>query len=127
MRAIDYHLKQAEEKAEEWVAFLATYSDKRLVKRLVIIRKQLLIAQQNKDEKGFELMLKWEHITICARMHKEEYNIPDSLTEQKENIEEIETVIVLSEKRQNVLTEVINKKREQHSANNESENQLSLF
>ncbi len=127
MRAIDYHLKQAEEKGQEWVEFLATYSDKRLVKRLSIIRKQLLIARQNEDEKSFELMLKWEHITICARMHKEEHNIPDTVYESEKNIKEIESVIILSEKRQEILTEIIHQKSRQQITNNESENQLSLF
>jgi hypothetical protein len=132
MSAIDYHLKQAEEKAQEWVEFLATYPDKRLVKRLAIVRKQLAIARQNEDEKGYELMLMWEHITICARMHKEEYNIPDALVE-KEEIQP-EAIIAITEKRQELLKEALKPKHNPEPAteqnkntSNEDEIQLSLF
>ena len=136
MSAIDYHIKQAEEKGQEWVEFLATYTDKRLVKRLAIVRKQLAIARQNEDEKGYELMLMWEHITICARMHKEEYNIPDALIEKEKTEIEIEpeAITAITEKRQELLKEALKPKHNPESATeqnksttNEDEIQLSLF
>ncbi len=134
MSAIDYHIKQAEEKGQEWVEFLATYPDKRLVKRLAIIRKQLRMAAENKDEKGYELMLQWEHITICARMHKEEFNIPDSLIEQENKNQlletEQETSNSLSEKRQEIITEILNEKQlpqKKQKLETDNDNQLSLF
>jgi hypothetical protein len=129
MKAIDYHIKQAEEHGHEWVEFLATYSDKRLIKRLGIIRKQKVMAAQNQDEKGFDLMLQWEHITICARIHKEEFNIPDAPIEKQDNEIEIETepIIILSEKRQEILTQTLKPKKIKPSTTNEDNNQLSLF
>jgi hypothetical protein len=125
MKAIDLRIEEAHEKAEEWIAFLATYSDARLDRRIDTIRKQQVIAEHNKDEKGFELLLIWEHITICARMHKEEHNIPDAVDEMEEEGKLIETVIVLAEKRQEIYSESV--KMSKPKIIEEDKDQMSLF
>lgn len=125
MRAIDKNIQQAHEKADEWVALLATRSDARLEKRLDLIRQQQVIAEQNQDEKGFEYMLLMEHITICARMYKEEHNIPDAPDEMTEELKNVETVIVLSEKRQEIFSGI--PKIPKSKIIEEDKDQLSLF
>lgn len=127
MRAIDLRIQEAHEKADEWIAFLATYSDARLEKRMDIIRKQQVIAEQNRDEKGFDYMLIMEHITICARMYKEENNIPDAIDEMEEEAKLIETVVILSEKRQELYEENSRPKTSKPKIIEEDKDQMSLF
>lgn len=126
MKAIDLRIQEAHDKADEWVTFLATYPDRRLEKRLDAIRKQQVIAQQNKDEKGFELLLLWEHITISARIYKEEHNIPDAIDEMAGELKNIETVVVLSEKRKVVYT-TQPKENKPKTSQEDNSNQTSLF
>ena len=76
------------------------------------IRKQQLIAEQNKDALGFEYMLLMEHITICARMYKEEHNVADVIDEAEEELKQVETVVVSSEKRQEVFNENLATKKQ---------------
>jgi hypothetical protein len=127
MRAIDLRIQEAHEKAEEWVAFLATYSDARLERRIDNIRQQQVIAEQNQDEKGFDYMLIMEHITICARIYKEEHDIPDAIDEMAEEAKLIETVVVLSEKRQEIFNDSIPKTQRQKKIEEDNSNQTSLF
>lgn len=127
MRAIELRIQEAHEKADEWIEFLATYSDERLDKRIDIIRKQQLIAEQNQDELGFEYMLIMEQITISARMYKEENNIPDAQDEDAEALKQIETVVVLSEKRQEVFNEKRINKTIKPNIQEENSSQMSLF
>lgn len=128
MKAIDLRIQEAEEKAEEWVAFLATYSDARLSKRIDIIRKQMLIAEQEKNGKGFEYMLIMEHITICARMHKEEFNIQDAVDEMEEGAKLVETVVILSDTRQEVYKgQSKTSIQKQKPIQEDDSNQTSLF
>lgn len=128
MRAIDLRIQEAHEKADEWIAFLATYSDARLDRRIDIIRKQQVIAEQNQDEKGFDYMLIMEHITICARMYKEEHKIPDAVDEMEEEAKLVETVVVLSEKRQEIFNEnSLSKAERPKKIQEDNSNQTSLF
>ena len=127
MKAIELCIQEAEEKADEWIAFLATYSDERLSKRIDIIHKQQLIAEQNKDALGFEYMLLMEHITICARMYKEEHNVADVIDEAEEELKQVETVVVSSEKRQEVFNENLATKKQTSKIQIDNSNQTSLF
>lgn len=127
MRAIELRIQEAHEKADEWIEFLATYSDERLDKRIAIIRKQQLIAEQNQDELGFEYMLIMEQITISARMYKEENNIPDAIDEDAEALKQIETVVVLSEKRQEIFNEKGINKTIKPKIQEDNSCQMSLF
>lgn len=127
MRAIELRIQEAHEKADEWIEFLATYSDERLDKRIDIIRKQQVIAEQNQDELGFEYMLIMEQITISARMYKEEYNIPDAIDEDAEELALIETVVVLTEKRQEIFNEMVTAKISKPKIQEDNSSQMSLF
>lgn len=128
MRAIELRIQEAHEKADEWIEFLATYSDERLDKRIDIIRKQQVIAEQNQDELGFEYMLIMEQITISARMYKEENNIPDAVNEMEEEAKLVETVVVLSEKRQEIFNEnALPKAQRPKKIEEDNSNQTSLF
>lgn len=127
MRAIELRIQEAHEKADEWIEFLATYSDERLDKRIDIIRKQQVIAEQNQDELGFEYMLIMEQITISARMYKEENNIPDAIDEDTEELALIETVIVLTEKRQEIFNEMASAKTSKPKIQEDNSSQMSLF
>lgn len=127
MRAIELRIQEAHEKADEWIEFLATYSDERLDKRIDIIRKQQVIAEQNQDELGFEYMLIMEQITISARMYKEENNIPDAIDEDAEELALIETVVVLTEKRQEIFNEMGSTKISKSKIQEDNSSQMSLF
>ncbi|MBA3707164.1 MAG: hypothetical protein H0W84_15055 [Bacteroidetes bacterium] len=127
MKAVELRIQEAQEKADEWIVFLATYSDARLDRRIDTIRKQQVIAEQNKDEKGFDLLLLWEHITICARMYKEEHNVPDSVDEMAEEAKLVETVIILAEKRQEIYEESSQLKTSKPKIIEEDKDQTSLF
>lgn len=127
MKAIELRIQEAEERADEWIAFLATYSDERLSKRIDIIRKQQLIAEQNKDALGFEYMLLMEHITICARMYKEEHNIADAIDEAEQELKNVETVIVLPEIRQDNYMEAQPKKINKQKIKEDNSGQFNLF
>jgi len=127
MRAIELRIQEAHEKADEWIEFLATYSDERLDKRIDIIRKQQVIAEQNQDELGFEYMLIMEQITISARMYKEENNIPDAIDEDAEELALIETVVVLTEKRQDIFNEMTSTKISKPKIQEDNSSQMSLF
>ena len=127
MRAVELQIKEAKEKGQEWVEQLATLSDKRLVKRLKIVRQQMLIAEQNKDELGFELMLLWEHLTICARMHKQEFNVPDEEEEKIAVEQEEEVVENLQDKRQEIIAETIKIKKQKSMEIKNDDSQLTLF
>ncbi|MBS1653145.1 MAG: hypothetical protein JSU07_14155 [Bacteroidetes bacterium] len=90
-------LKEANEKFEEWVLFLANnYSDDRLSRRIDILRKQQVIAEKRKDATAFELVMLLDEITVAARYHKLENNIPDP--PKTEDDEEIEYVVIKKER-----------------------------
>ena len=128
MKAIDFSIIEAKEKAEEWIAFLATYSDARLERRLQIIRKQQVIAEQDANAKGWELLMLWEQITIEARIFKEEKSIPDAISEPTEELSYDEPeVATLSEKRVEVFNKASEQKKEKTSTNEDEQSQLSLF
>lgn len=127
MKAIELRIQEAHEKADEWIEFLATYSDERLSKRIDIIRQQQLVAEQNKDAIGFEYMLLMEQITISARVYKEENNIPDAIDEDAEALKQIETVVVLSEKRQEIVNEIASAKISKPKIQEDNSSQMSLF
>ncbi len=127
MKAIELRIQEAHEKADEWIEFLATYSDERLSKRIDIIRQQQLIAEQNKDALGFEYMLLMEQITISARVYKEENNISDAIDEDVDALKQIETVVVLAEKRQEIVNEIASAKISKPKIQEDNSSQMSLF
>lgn len=127
MKAIELRIQEAHEKADEWIEFLATYSDERLSKRIDIIRQQQLVAEQNKDAIGFEYMLLMEQITISARVYKEENNISDAIDEDVDALKQIETVVVLAEKRQEIVNEIASAKISKPKIQEDNSSQMSLF
>jgi len=127
MSAIDIQIKQALDKSEEWIAFLATYSDDRLDKKLLINRTQQVMAVEQKNEKAWEYLKIMEEIIIHARIYKEENNIPDTIDELEENVKDIETYVQLPEMRKEIFTEIDMVKARRPIVKEEDKDQLSLF
>lgn len=127
MSAIDIQIKQALDKSEEWIAFLATYSDDRLDKKLLINRTQQVMAVEQKNEKAWEYLKIMEEIIIHARIYKEENNIPDTIDELEENVKDIETYVQLPEMRKEIFTETDMVKARRPIVKEEDKDQLSLF
>jgi hypothetical protein len=127
MSAIDIQIKQAIDKSEEWIAFLATYSDDRLDKKLLINRTQQVMAAEQKNEKAWEYLKIMEEIIIHARIYKEENNIPDTIDELEENVKDIETYVQLPEMRKEIFTEIDTAKAHRPIVKEEDKDQLSLF
>ena len=127
MSAIDIQIKQALDKSEEWIAFLATYSDDRLDKKLLINRTQQVMAVEQKNEKAWEYLKIMEEIIIQARIYKEENNIPDTIDELEENVKDIETYVQLPEMRKEIFTEIDMVKARRPIVKEEDKDQLSLF
>ena len=125
MSALDIQIKQALDKAEEWIAFLATYSDARLDKKLLINRTQQVMATEQKNEKAWEYLKIMEEIIILARIYKEENGIADTVDELEENIKDIETYVQLPEVRREIYTE--STKVSKPVIKEEDKDQLSLF
>jgi hypothetical protein len=127
MSAIDIQIKQALDKSEEWIAFLATCSDDRLDKKLLINRTQQVMAVEQKNEKAWEYLKIMEEIIIHARIYKEENNIPDTIDELEENVKDIETYVQLPEMRKEIFTETDMVKARRPIVKEEDKDQLSLF
>jgi hypothetical protein len=127
MSAIDIQIKQALDKSEEWITFLATYSDARLDKKLLINRTQQVMAVEQKNEKAWEYLKIMEEIIIHARIYKEENNIPDTIDELEENVKDIETYIQLPEMRKEIFTEIDKIKAHRPIVKEDDKDQLSLF
>lgn len=127
MNALDIQIKEAKEKAEEWIVFLATYSDKRLEKKLRINRTQQVHASEQENEKAFELLRIMEEIIILARIYKEENEVTDTLDELKENVKDVESYVSLEKNRQKVFSNDASNKSTRKIIIENNEDQLSLF
>lgn len=130
MTATEQKIKEAQEKSNEWIEYLATKSDKELEKRLRINHQQYAIAQKENQEDTCELLNIMERIIIEARIYKAENNITDIATEIDLAIADLETVVIKAEEQEELLEEtnsspLINTRRQQ--VKEEDENQLSLF
>jgi hypothetical protein len=135
-------LQESIDKREEWIAYLCTLSDKKLVRRLDLIRQQLQMAcDQNKPD-DIELMMEWERQTIAARIIKQENNIPDVPSEmelwkeeEKQREAEYDRLEKMNEERKEVLKKfnpIENdlppvEEKEENKEEDKGEEQLRLF
>ncbi len=131
----EIQIRQALERAEEYIAYLATRPDKELVKRLNIIELQSVIAEKEKLTSSIELLAIWRSQTIQARIRKAENNIADVPSEMELAIADMESFEEKVEQRQEILNEtrttVIEEEaehpQEKEKSNPDKPEQLSLF
>lgn len=132
----EIRIRQAKERAEEYVAYLATMPDKELEKKLDIIHKQSVIAEKEKNTSSLELLEIWRNQIIQARILKIENNIPDTpraidialaeMEAQKEKSEQRQEI--LNEARTTVIANEVKQSQEEEEKNSpDKPEQLSLF
>ncbi len=123
----DVRIQQAIDNWDEYVAYLTTLPDKKLVKRLEIINMQGVLAYKQNIESSSELLEIWWRQTVEARILKDENNIADAPDEIELAVRDMETVIIKSEERQDTFTEPANEKMRRPKIKEEDKNQTSLF
>ena len=60
MSALDYYIKKALAKEEEWIEFLATYSDKRLQKNCVLTAYSKYMQANKKTKRAGSIYAYWK-------------------------------------------------------------------
>ncbi len=133
--SVEIRIRLASEKAEEYIAYLATFSDEKLENHLDIIHQQSVIAEKEKLTSSLELLEIWREQVIQARILKAEKNIPTQPSAIELALAEMEAQEEKSEQRQEILREVsskriTNKEEEsqmQEKGNPDNSEQLSLF
>ena len=131
----EIRIRQALERAEEYVAYLATMPDKELSKKLDIIHQQSVIAEKEKNTSSLKLLEVWRSQVIAARIHKIENNIPDvpkaidlalaDMEAQEEKAEQRQEI--LNETRTTIVAEEETPYEEKEKRNSDNSEQLSLF
>ncbi len=102
MRSIQHDIKETIAKADEYIAFFATNTEKCLEKRIRINQAQYVIASKKGMNEMCELLALREHILIIALHHKEDNKIPDVLSEFEITLAEIDR-----EERRRAATEAL--------------------
>lgn len=131
----EIRIRLALERAEEYIAYLATMADKELAKKLDIIHLQSVIAEKEKNTPSLELLEIWRSQIIQARILKIENNIPDTPRAIDIALAEMEAQEEKSEQRQEILNEArataieeeAEQSKEQEKGNSDKPEQLSLF
>ena len=133
----EIRIRQALERAEEYVAYLATMPDKELAKKLDIVHQQSVIAEKEKNTPSLELLEIWRSQIIKARIHKIENNIPDTPSAMELALADMEAHEEKAERRKEILNETkptivaeeeINyPEKEKGKENPDKPEQLSLF
>jgi hypothetical protein len=111
-----------------YVEELMKFPDKKLVKRLDLVRQQMLYCEKNKDLETWQTLRWWELHAIEARIRK--HNLPEVeyVNEIEEAIANMETTIVKAEKRQEIIEETfVNQKTHRLKVKEDTSNQTSLF
>lgn len=98
-------IQLALDNTEEYIARLATMSDKRLEEKLEAIHLQSVIAMQKRMDESIELLEIWRSQVVAARILKAENNIPDAPNEIELAIKDIETFVSRTEERSENFTE----------------------
>ncbi|MBI4946190.1 MAG: hypothetical protein HY840_07290 [Bacteroidetes bacterium] len=101
----EIQIRQALEHAEEYIAQMTTFSDKKLEKHLDIIHKQSVIAEKEKMTSSLELLRIWRSQVIEARIRKAINNIADVPSEMELAIADMEFFEEKVEQRQEILKE----------------------
>jgi hypothetical protein len=131
----EIQIRQALERAEEYIARLATFSDKKLEKHLDIIHKQSVIAEKEKMTSAIQLLEIWRSQVIQARILKAENNIPDVPSDMELAIADMESFEEKVEQRKEILKEASStiiegeaeQPQEKEKDSPDTPEQLSLF
>ena len=131
----EIRIRQALERAEEYVTYLATMPDKELAKKLDIIHQQSVIAEKEKNTSSLKLLEVWRSQVIEARILKIENNIPDTpsaielaLADMEAHEEKAEQrQEILNETRPTIVSEDVIPYPEKEKENPDKPEQLSLF
>ena len=131
----EIRIRQALERAEEYVSYLATMPNKELSKKLDIIHMQSVIAEKEKNTSSLKLLEVWRSQVIAARIYKIENNIPDvpkaidlalaDMEAQEEKAEQRQEI--LNETRTTIVSEDVTPSPEKEKENPDKPEQLSLF
>lgn len=127
MEPTDIKIQDALQYANEWIAHLATRPDAELVRRLDTNAFQYEIAYKNKDVKLCELMDVMHRILVEARMHKDEHQIPDEISEISLEVSQMEHVIAQDEVRQEVLESLHPQRISKPKIQEDNSSQMTLF
>lgn len=128
--SISIRIKECIDNHDKYVAILATLPDKELAKKLDLVHIQSEIAERTKNTGSLELLEIWHQQIIEARIYKAENEIPDAPNEIELAIAEIETIVVQTEERHEVLSDFnfsVNQTQSKSQKQAESDSQLSLF
>lgn len=123
----DVRIQQAIDNWDEYVAYLTTLPDKKLVKRLEMINMQAQLAYKQNIESSSELLEIWWRQTVEARILKEENNVPDAIDEIELTVKDMETIIIKAEERQDTFTQPAQEKIHRPKIKEEDKDQISLF
>lgn len=123
----DVRIQLAIDNWDEYVAYLITLPDKKLVKRLETINMQAVLAYKQNIESSSELLEIWWRQTVEARILKEENNIPDAPDEIELAVRDMETIVIKSEERQDTFTKPTQEKLHKQKIKEEDDSQMSLF
>jgi hypothetical protein len=123
----DVRIQQAIDNWDEYVAYLTTLPDKKLVKRLEMINMQAQLAYKQNIESSSELLEIWWRQTVEARILKEENNVPDAIDEIELTVKDMETIIIKAEERQDTFTQPAQEKTHRSKIKEEDKDQISLF
>ncbi|CAN5310468.1 hypothetical protein BH09BAC5_BH09BAC5_05630 [soil metagenome] len=103
MKTITIRIKEAIDNEEANIQLLASMSDRALEIKLDAAYQQTVIAEKNRNTSSLELLDVWIHQIIQARIYKAEQNIPDAPNEIELAIADIETVVVQTKERVELL------------------------
>ena len=112
---------------------MATWSQRQLAERLELIHIQSQLAEEKKDTAALQLLEVWRSQLIAARLYKAEHHVPDTLSEIKQAIAEIEVTQTHAEERHQMLHEATEEiepprpSRKPQVPSQPAENQLGLF
>jgi len=98
-------LQEALDHAEANVQHMATWSERQLAERLAVVHIQSQLAEEKKDTAALALLEVWRSQLIAARLYKAAHHMPDTLSEIKQAIAEIETIQNHADDRQEALGE----------------------
>ena len=127
--SVEIRIRQATERAEEYIAYLTNFSDEKLENHLDIVHQQYVIAEKEKLASSLELLEIWREQIIQARILKAEKNIPTQPNAIELALAEMEAQEEKSEQRQEILKEA-SKPLQSPRAKIQQQNddsQLSLF
>jgi hypothetical protein len=113
---------------EYYVIEVMKFPDKKLAKRLDLIRAQMVYCEKNKDLETWQTLRWWELHTIEARIRKHDLPEIPYVDEIEEAVADMETIVVKSEERKETIEEAFaNQKTRRVKIQEDHSNQTSLF